>query len=295
MFDFSFLTAIITQALPFLPLAFGISISYNVLNATDMTIDGSFVAGAAIFARLATSGYPPTIAALAAILGGALAGMLAATIQRGGRIDPLLAGVLATFILSSVNLSLMGKPNISLLSTDTLVSGAFANSETAGWLTVAAYSLLLCAAAYALLRSHYGLTLRAFGDNPGLLKRLGKNVEWYRLSGFALSNSLSAAAGCLTAQTIGYADVGMGFGMTLTGIGAIILGQQLFRRLSGNRFFRTGSEFISCLLGVVVYFFSLNLLLRLDINPIYLKMILGLLLIVFLRAAVRERSQGASA
>lgn len=294
MLDLTFLMAIVTQALPFLPLAFGISISYNVLNATDMTIDGSFVAGAAIFARLVTSGVSPSIAALAAMAGGALAGMMAATIQRGGRIDPLLAGVLATFILSSVNLSLMGKPNISLLSANTLVSDAFANSEINGWLVVGTYSLLLCAGGYALLRSHYGLTLRAFGDNPSLLKRLGKNIEWYRLTGFALSNMLAAAAGCLTAQTVGYADIGMGFGMTLTGIGAIILGQQIFRRISKHRYFRVGSEFIACLIGVLVYFFSLNLLLRLDINPIYLKMILGLLLIVFLRAAVREKKQGAT-
>ncbi|RDI44611.1 ABC transporter permease subunit [Aquicella lusitana] len=286
------LNVIITQSIPFMLLAFGISISYNVLRATDMTIDGSFVLGAAIFARLVTLGFSPPVAATAALLGGALAGMMVATIQRGGRVDPLLAGVLATFILSSLNLILMGKPNINLLSQTTLVSFAFAQSNTMGWIVTGLYTVILCAIAYSLMRSHFGLSLRAFGNNPALLKRLGKNIERYRLLGFALTNLLAAAAGCLTAQTVGYADIGMGLGMTLTGIGAIILGQQILRSVTKQPHFRSGAEFIACLIGVILYFFSLNALLRLDIDPIYLKMILGIVLIFFLRAAVKPTLSG---
>lgn len=288
----NFLLSILTQSLTFLPLAFAISISYHILRATDMTIDGSFVIGAAVFARLVTLGVSPLLAAAAALGCGALAGTLAASIQRGGRVDPLLAGVLATFILSSVNLIIMGKPNINLLAQTTLVSSAFEENEWLGWALVAGYVVSLCLLVLFLLKSYLGLTLRAFGDNPALLSRLGKNIECYRLFGFALTNMLAAAAGCITAQTVGYADIGMGFGMTLTGIGAIILGQQFFLRTSRKTYFRVGMEFFSCLLGVIVYFFSLNLLLRLDVNPIYLKMILGLLLILFLRAAVKSRITG---
>lgn len=287
-----FLFGIITQAITFLPLAFGISISYHILRATDMTIDGSFVIGAAVFARLVTLGVTPGLAAAAALACGALAGMLSATIQRGGRVDPLLAGVLATFILSSVNLLIMGKPNINLLTQHTLVSSAFDINQYVGWMLVGVYSVLLCGIAIILLKSRFGLSLRALGDNPQLLKRLGKNIEFYRLCGFGLTNLLSAGAGCLTAQTVGYADIGMGLGMTLTGIGAIILGQQIVRRLSKQPFFRVGTEVFACLVGVVLYFLSLNLLLRLDIDPIYLKMILGLLLIIFLRAALKPRATG---
>jgi putative ABC transport system permease protein len=280
-----------TQSLTFLPLAFGISVSYYLLRATDMTIDGSFVLGAGIFARLVTSGYSPIPAFLAALCMGAMAGVLAATIQRGGRVDPLLAGVLATFILTSLNLILMGKPNISLLSQHTLVSYAFEKSEWLGWVATGLYSTLLCSIAYILLSSRFGLTLRAFGDNPILLSQLGKNIELLRISGFAFTNLLAAAAGSLTAQTVGYADISMGFGMTLTGIGAIILGQQLLHRISKKIYFRIGSELIACFLGVILYFFSLNLLLRLDVNPIYLKMMLGIVLVIFLRSAVKKRLQ----
>jgi len=273
----------------FLPLALGISISYTILRATDMTLDGSFVLGAAIFARLTTLGVPPLLSAACALIAGMLAGMMVSTIQRGGKVDPLLAGILATFILTSGNLVIMGMPNINLLSQTTLFSSAFAKSEFTGWILVSCCSLICCGISLFLISSRLGLLLRALGDNPSLLQRLGKNIEAYRMTGFALTNALAAASGCITAQTVGYADIGMGLGMTLTGIGAIILGQQLVRLAIKKSGARILIEFSACLIGVLFYFFAINCLLRFDVNPIYLKMILGLVLIFFLRAAVTRK------
>lgn len=285
-----FLLSILVQALPFIPLAFGIAISYNILRATDMTIDGSFVLGAASFARLITLGVPPIIAAFLALASGAAAGTMTALIQRGGRVDALLAGILATFILSSVNLLIMSKPNINLIDVPTLLSPAYAISDNVGMM--AAFLIVLCLSlpVYFLLRSQIGLHLRAFGDNPVLLQRLGMRIELYRMFGFALTNMLAAGAGMLTAQMVGYADISMGFGMTLTGIGAIILGYQVLSKLSKKTYFRVGLECLACLIGVVLYFSSLNFLLRMHVDPIYLKMILGIVLAFFLRAAVQKQT-----
>ena len=292
---FTLLIAVVTQSLTFLPLALGISVAYRILRATDMTIDGSFVLGAAVFAHFITIGYTPAAAGLCALLAGALAGVMVSLIQRGGRVDPLLAGVLATFILTSLNLVIMGKPNINLLAKTTLLSGAFAHSQAAGWTLVAIYSAAFCIITCLLISSRLGLTLRALGDNPQLLQRLGQPIERFRCIGFALTNSLSAAAGCLTAQTIGYADVSMGFGMTLTGIGAIILGQHIVGVFIKNTSSRMISEFLAALSGVLLYFFSINALLRMDIDPVYIKMVLGLILIFFLRTATRSNAARNSA
>lgn len=288
---FSLLFAVLTQSLTFLPLALGISIAYRILRATDMTIDGSFVLGAAVFARLVTLGVSPVLSTLCAVLAGALAGVMTGLIQRGGRVDPLLAGVLATFILTSLNLVIMGKPNINLLSQTTLFSSAFASSQTYGWLLVAIYSIALCFIACLLMTTRLGLTLRALGDNPHLLKRLGQPVERYRCLGFALTNALSAAAGCITAQTMGYSDLSMGLGVTLTGIGAIILGQQIVAIFIKKASLRITAEFAAVLCGVLLYFFSINALLRADIDPVYIKLVLGLVLIFFLRTATRSASR----
>lgn len=288
---FALALAVGTQSLTFLPLALGISVSYTILRATDMTLDGSFVLGAAVFARLVTLGFSPAFAGICALLFGALAGIMVSLIQRGGRVDPLLAGVLATFILASGNLVLMGKPNINLLSETTLLSSAFTKGDLYGWLLVATYCVIFCIITYLIISSRVGLTLRALGDNPQLLHRLGKNVESYRMMGFAFTNMLAAASGCLTAQTVGYADISMGFGMTLTGVGAIILGQQIIRLVIKKNSLRIGFELIACFAGVLLYFFALNILLRLNVDPIYLKMVLGLILILFLRTAMNSSAQ----
>ena len=233
-----------------------------------MTLDGSFVLGAAVFAKLTEIGLSD-IALPAALLSGMLAGMGVALIQHHKKIDPLLAGILATFILISINLIIMGRPNISLLS------------QTSNQIIITLYSINFCALVSLLLLSRHGLLLRAFGDNENLLQRLGKSVEMHRIFGFALTNCLAALSGCLTAQTVGYADIGMGFGVTLTALGAVILGKQLLSKYK----IKIAGEFLISLTGVLFYFFAINSLLRLDLNPIYLKMVLGIILIIFLRTA----------
>lgn len=282
---FSILYNFITQSLPFLPLALAIYISFNLMNATDMTLDGSFVAGAGVFAKCISLGLAPAIAGLAAMGIGVCTGILVACMQRHQRIDPLLAGVLATFILSSGNLILMGRPNISLLTQPTLVSAAFAISDTRGYLLVGGIVVVLCGSALLLLQSPFGLRLRAFGSNPQLFSRYGFATERYRCMGFAFTNCLAACAGCLTAQTVGYADINMGLGMTLTGLGAIIVGQQLILRFLKRHYLRSCGEFLACLIGVLLYFALMNTLLRLGVDPLYLKILLGLCLIFFLRSA----------
>lgn len=282
------LFAALTQTITFLPLALGISISYRALRATDMTLDGSFVLGAGIFAKCITLGFSAYFAAVFALMAGAIAGTMVSFIQRHGKIEPLLAGILASFILISGNLILMGRPNINLLNETTLVSNAFAMSETLGWLQMCGYCFLFCLMGYFMMQTRVGLRLRAFGSNPLLFKRLGYQLENYRTLGFALTNLLAAASGLLTAQIVGYADIGMGLGMTLTGIGAIILGQQLMRYFLVLDRLRISGEFLTCLLGVFIYFLTINGLLRLDINPIYLRLFLGVLLIIFLRAGNKK-------
>lgn len=288
----SLCVAVLTQSITFVPLALAIYISFCILRAADMTLDGSFVLGAAVFARLIELNYSPFLAGVCALFAGAGAGVGVSIIQRKQKIDALLAGVLATFVLTSGNLIIMGRPNIGLIDQTTLLSSAFSRGQFDGWLLAAFYSSCFCVLAGLLLCSRGGLILRAFGDNPALLQRLGKPIEIYRLLGFSLTNGLAAASGCLTAQTIGYADVGMGFGMTLTALGMVILGKQLLVRFMHSQSFSVGLEFSACGMGVLLYFFAINGLLRFSVDPLYLKMFLGLALIIFIRSANVSSNRG---
>lgn len=282
------LFSIFTQVIPFLPLAIGISTSYHLLRATDLSLDGSFVLGAVLFAKLLTLGFPPIIACLVAFLGGAMVGSFVSFVQKGGRVDALLAGVLVVFILSSLNLIILGRPNVNLLGQTTLLSDAFQKGEIYGWGLTLFYCLFFVIFSFILLQSKFGLLLRALGDNPLLLSRMGYSVESIRTCGFSFTNMLAAASGVITTQLYGYADIGMGLGVTLTGICAILLGQQFLKQIAKTSYTRNISEFIACLIGVCLYFAGVNFLLRLDLDPIYLKMALGFTLIFFLRSVQKK-------
>ncbi len=272
----------LSQSMLFLPLALGIYISYVILRATDLTVDGSFVLGAAVFARLVTGGCHIGIAFLAAGIAGGLAGIGVSLIQYKGRIQSLLAGILALFMLYSINFDVMGRPNISLFDNNTLGSLIGMNSIEGSWIFSLIVVIVITLLLSLLLTSRYGLVLRAFGEQSQLLHRLGHRVEYYRFFGFALSNTLVAWCGAMTAQINGFADLGMGFGMALTGIGTVVIGRQILKPLYKQHSFNLLLEFGGCLIGVCLYFIAINEFLALGINPVNLKLVLGLILVFFL-------------
>jgi putative tryptophan/tyrosine transport system permease protein len=270
--------SVLTQGLLFFPLVLGIYISYIILQTTDMTIDGSFVLGAGVFARLATNDIHPVISMFVAVLAGVMAGILVSAIQAKNKVNSLIAGILALFILYSFNLVLMGRPNISLLGHATL-----------SWNAIAGIVLVLTILVGLLVVSRFGMVLRAFGENQNLLKKLGKSVELYRFTGLALSNALVALCGALTAQVNGYADIGMGFGVTLTGIGAVVIGRHLVALIPQKHSFSIRHELGGCFLGVSLYFLAINLFLSMGINTLHIKMLLGIILVFLLRSTIRQQ------
>lgn len=277
----------LSQSMLFLPLALGIYISYVVLRATDLTVDGSFVLGAAIFARLLTANVPSGWAFLAAAVGGMLAGFGVSLIQLRGRINSLLAGILALFMLYSINFDVMGRPNIGLFSGPTLGKLIGIDSMNGNWVFAGLFVFILIVFLSLFLISRYGLVLRAFGEHSLLLRRLGHRIEYYRFAGFAMSNALVACCGALTAEINGYADLNMGFGMALTGIGAVVIGRQILKPLYRQHRFHLPLELGGCLLGVFLYFLAINLFLAWGVNPINLKLLLGLILVFFLGLTAR--------
>ncbi|MBS0351727.1 MAG: ABC transporter permease, partial [Proteobacteria bacterium] len=197
----------LSQSLLFFPLALGMYLSYVILKATDLTVDGSFVLGAAIFARLLSAGWNPGIAFLMAGLGGAMAGIGVSAIQFRDRINALLAGILALFMLYSINFDVMGRPNISLFNSVNLGSLLSFDNSNGNWLFIAIFVIAVTVLVALMLITRYGLVLRAFGEHQSLLTRLGHRIEYYRFAGFAISNALVAFCGAMTAQINGYADL----------------------------------------------------------------------------------------
>lgn len=216
--------------LVFALVALGVYLSFRVLQFPDLTVDGSFPLGAAVAATLIVHRVDPWLATLAAMLAGALAGLATAWLNLRLGILNLLASILTMIALYSINLRIMGRPNVALLGENTVLSPLQDLPVPTYVLTPLAFAVTVFAIQWPLnrfLTSELGLALRATGANPRMARAQGIHVEQAILLGMALSNALVALAGALFAQSQGSADVTMGVGVIVVGLAAVIGGEAL--------------------------------------------------------------------
>ena len=254
----------IASGLCFAFIAIGVLISFRVLNYPDLTIDGSFPLGAAIAASMIVAGVNPYLTLPVAILGGALAGVATALIATRLHIHSLLASILTTTALISINLRIMGRSNIPLLSSETIFTPfteGFKNLlESWGGADLAKLSNNLFTILYIglfvlvvkllfdwFMRTEIGLAMRATGDNPQMIRSLGTNTNTMIILGLAISNGLVGLSGAIFAQYQGFADINMGTGMIIAGLAAVILGETIFRPRTITR------ASTAVILGMVLY------------------------------------------
>jgi putative tryptophan/tyrosine transport system permease protein len=270
-------------------LALGIYISYRVFDVADITVDGSITLGAAICAVLIVKGTHPFLATLAGFVGGLAAGTVTGILQAKFKFNPLLSGILVMTSLYSVNLHVMGKSNVPLLTGETLITWAERLGRAVlgkpevnllGWLVstrdlvtlVVAFGVvvIVCLALYWFFRTELGTAMRASGDNPQMIRALGVNVERYRIMGLALSNGLVALSGALLAQYQGFADAQMGIGMVVWGLASVIIGESL----TGSR--SLGLAIYGAIAGSVLFRLLVAIALRWGLNPNDLKLVTAL-------------------
>jgi putative ABC transport system permease protein len=212
-------------------VAMGVLLSFRILDFPDLTVDGSFPLGAAVSAILIVSGVNPWLATGVAILAGMLAGLTTAWISVRWNILHLLASILTMTALYSINLRIMGRPNIALLGEKTIftplenLSFPHLYIMPTAMLVVAAVGVIFL---YRFLSSEKGLAMRATGANSRMAKAQGISVNLQILFGVSLSNGLVALAGALFAQSQGFADVNLGVGTIIFGLAAVIVGEAFF-------------------------------------------------------------------
>ncbi|CAM4125701.1 ABC transporter permease [Kerstersia similis] len=211
-------------------VALGVFISFRVLRFPDLTVDGSFPLGGAVAATLISAGHDPFIATLAAAAAGALAGMMTGWLNVRLKIMDLLASILMMIALYSINLRIMGRPNVPLILEPTvfsvLQSDAIADYLMRPLLLVLVVLVAKCALD-AYFSTHSGMAMRATGSNPRMARAQGIRTGAMIIGGMALSNALVGLAGALFAQTQGGADISMGVGVIVIGLAAVIVGESL--------------------------------------------------------------------
>lgn len=211
-------------------VALGVLISFRILNFPDLTVDGSFPLGGAVAATLIASGSNPFVATIVATAAGALAGFATGWLNVRLKIMDLLAGILMMTALYSINLRIMGRPNVPLIFEPTVFSALMPGI----WAEYIEKPLvLLCFVLIAKVvldlyfSSERGLAMRATGANPRMANAQGVATGWAKLVGLAISNALVALGGALFAQSQGGADISMGIGTIVIGLAAVIIGESV--------------------------------------------------------------------
>jgi putative ABC transport system permease protein len=242
-------------------VALGVFLAFRVLDFPDLTVDGSFPLGAAVAAVLIIAGLNPWLASSVAMIAGAGAGLVTAMLNVRFRILNLLASILTMIALFSVNLRVMGKPNVALLNVDTMLSPFYGHGLRDFYVRPLFIGVLVVIAVilvWRFLESDAGLAMRATGANARMSRAQGINTDRQIYLGIAISNALVALGGALFAQTNGFADVTSGVGTIVVGLAAVIIGETLL----GTRGILIA--LIGCVLGSILYRIAIQLALSTD-------------------------------
>ncbi|MBJ6138088.1 ABC transporter permease [Marinobacter litoralis] len=244
-------------------VAFGIYLSFRVLDFPDLTVDGSFPLGAAVAAVLIISGWNPWLATGMAVIAGMAAGAVTAILNVKLNILNLLASILTMIALYSVNLRIMGRPNLALLTEDTVLTPwydieflEFHQVSVVLFAIVVIVSLILL---WRFMKSETGLAMRATGANARMARAQGIATGGMIIFGVALSNGLVGLAGALFAQSQGAADVTMGVGVIVIGLASLIGGEAVITPSSVMR------ALIACVIGAIIYRLAIAFALNADV------------------------------
>ena len=227
------------QGLIYAILALGVYITYKILDFPDLTADGSFPLGAAITATMISNGDNPVLAMGVSLLAGATAGLVTGLIHVKCRVRDLLSGIITMTALYSINLHIAGMSNVPLFGMTTLFKNGFVDGVFGGGL--APYKTLIIVLAVAMigkllmdlfLKTKAGYLLRAVGDNDAVVTSLARDKGTVKIMGLAIANGLIALSGSVMCQQQRFFEIQMGTGAIVIGLASVIIGINLFRRLT---------------------------------------------------------------
>jgi len=273
-----YLTAVLL-GLGFASLALGIFISMRIFNIPDITTDGSFTLGGAVTSVLLLHNVSLPVIFVTAFISGAAAGCITGIIHTRLKVNALLAGILVMTALYSVNLALMGRSNIPLTDVPTVFTiGSFFSSEVSQQAFVLIFFVLLTWQLIGwILKTDFGLAMRATGNNESMIRSMGVNTTRMKITGLGLANGLTALSGFLITQIQGFADINMGIGIVILGLGSVMIGE-IFAKA-----FRIRSivwQLLGVIAGSIIFRLILAFALQVGIDPMYLKLVVAAFVLV---------------
>lgn len=271
-------------------MVLGVFMTFRVLDFCDMTVDGSFPLGGCVLAACLTHGIAPGVALPIALAAGICAGLVTTLVYTKLRVPDLLSGILVMTMLYSVNLRIMSNhSNVSFLKIPTIFSNitqfvktrSFTFSPDAAILAFLILAVLaICICLNLFYHTDFGLTMGALGSNPQMVTSQGVNIQFMRGVGICLGNAMAALAGALNAMYAGFADVGSGTGVVVSGLASLMLGEFILRTN------KISLQIVRVLLGSVIYralmYFARRYGYVVGMNSNDLRLVTGILIILCL-------------
>ena len=274
-------TAIVLSALElgciYALVAMALFLSFRVLNIADMTTDGAFTLGCAVSATMAVAGHP-VLGLFAAMLAGSAAGFVTSLLQTRLGVPSILAGIITNTGLYTVNLAVMGfSSNVPMLKTNTIftmLEDALGEDLPTKLLLAALIAAIVCALLVLFLGTRLGLSIRATGDNPDMVRASSINTAFTITVGLCIANALTALSGAVLAQYQRSADINLGTGMVVIGLASLIIGETLFGR--GGLWTRA----VAAVAGSIIYRFIIALAMRANLPSEALKLISAIIVVL---------------
>lgn len=257
-------------------VALALFISFTILNIADLSTDGCFTLGCAVGAMVTLAGHP-VLALFAAMGAGVCSGFITAFLQTRMGIESILAGIIVNTGLYTINIAVMGfASNVNLFGCDTIFSLA---KETIGGSFYKIIVVAIVVAVIALILSWFlgtrlGLSIRATGDNPDMVKASSINPGFMITVGLCVANSLTGLSGALLAQYQKSCDINLGTGMVTIALASLIIGESVIGKGSILK------RVCGVVLGSCLYRFLVAVALRLNVPAECLKLVSAIIVAV---------------
>ena len=285
MFSMAIVTSALELGFIYALVALALFLSFRVLNIADMTTDGAFTLGCAVSATVALAGHP-YLALPAAMLAGACAGVVTALLQTKWGVPSILAGIITNTGLYTVNLAVMGfSSNVNMLRSSTIFT-LFPGSKLVLAIIVTGIVATLLA---VFLSTRLGLSIRATGDNPDMVRASSINTGFTITVGLAISNSITALSGAVLAQYQKTADINLGTGMVIIGLASLIIGETVLRKS------KIWCKILGAVVGCILYRFIIALALRLDLPSECLKLVSAVIVACAIALPTIKKTKGGKA
>ena len=261
-------------------VALALFLSFSILNIADMTTDGCFTLGCAVSAMMCLSGHP-FLGIIMAMISGVAAGYVTAFLQTHLGVPSILAGIITNTGLYTINLAVMGfSSNVSLFRCTTIfsiVKDALRPTPLKGWgELLVAVCIVLVVGLFLLffLKTRLGMSIRATGDNPDMVRASSINPAFTITVGLCVANALTALSGALLGQYNGSCDINLGTGMVVIGLASLIIGETLI----GKK--KMGRWIFGVVIGSVLYRFIVALALRANMPAEAMKLISAIIVAI---------------